>query len=80
MTEIGRLLIDAAATRRTEKRHLRGGQGASPVLAFKVSRSHSPIPVERRDFPVPILGLMEPSLAVERRLFPVPCVGQMELI
>ncbi len=43
---------------------------------FKVSRSR-PIPVVRRQFPAPILGLME-NPAVERRPFPVPCVGQME--
>jgi hypothetical protein len=48
-------------------------------LGFKVSWS-LPIPVERRDFPVPIPGLMEPSLAVARRPFPVPRVGQMEFI
>jgi len=72
----GRPLIDAAATRRTEKRHLRGGPGASRVLAFKVSRSH-PIPAVRRDVPEPVTGLMEIP-AVERRPFPVPCVGQME--
>ncbi len=46
-------------------------------LGFKVSWS-LPIPVERRDFPAPISGLMEPSLAVDRRPFPVPRVGQME--
>lgn len=79
MTPFGRLLIDAAATRRTEKRHLRGGQGASPVLAFKVSRSHFPIAVVRRHVPAPIPGLMDLP-AVVRRPFPEPHAGQMEFI
>lgn len=45
--------------------------------SFKVSRSH-PVAVVRRQFPAPVLGLME-TPAVVRRPFPVPCVGLMEL-
>lgn len=51
---------------------------ALALLGFKVSRSQ-PIAVVRRQFPAPVLGLMEIP-AVERRPFPVPRVGQMEFI
>jgi len=37
----------------------------------------APIAVVRRQFPAPIMGLMEMP-AVERRPFPVACVAQME--
>ena len=49
------------------------------VSRFKVSRSH-PIPPVKADFPVPILGLMEPTPAPVKALFPAPCCGQMEFI
>lgn len=53
--------------------------GGNPVKAsggILAAMLHS-IAVVRRQFPAPILGLME-NPAVERRPFPVPCVGQME--
>lgn len=53
--------------------------GGSPVKASGgiLAAMLHPIAVVRRQFPVPILGLLEIP-AVVRRPFPVACVAQME--
>lgn len=53
------------------------GEGRPAAFGTGLPRSH-PFAVVRRQFPAPVLGLME-TPAVVRRPFPVPCVGLMEL-
>jgi len=73
MTEIGRpfLTLPRPGEQRKDASPAAKAHGRVQGVAVAI------IPVERRDFPVPILGLMD-SPAVVRRPFPVPCVGQME--